>query len=155
MSLDINTYLDHQLISEDGELTGVKLRDLYANLDETPTRGKRAPRLRRFVLLNPDVFASIPLTGMQMRVLMVILGRIESGAGNVSIAPTSVIAHELGAASPNVSRAVAALMSMHFLTRIGRGHYRVNPWVGFNGEMREWKAELAVWAKPGAESKES
>lgn len=116
---------------------------------EVPRRRKRKKGWRDHVSqVDIGVLTRLELSGLESRVLWMIVKHIPERGGNEARCTLAEVADETGIAAPNVSRIAKTLRDRHLLRSERLGKHYVSPWLAWSGDYDSWNAEADSWPEP-------
>jgi hypothetical protein len=116
---------------------------------DVPRRRKRKKGWRDHVsMVDVGVLTRLQLTGLESRVLWMIVKHVPEKGGNEARCTLAEIADETGIAGPNVSRIMKTLRDRRLLHTERQGVHHVSPWLAWSGDFDSWNAEAEKWPEP-------
>jgi len=118
-------------------------------LMDVPRRRKRKKGWRDHVsLVDIGVLTRLELSGLESRVLWMIVKHVPEKGGNEARVSLAEVAHKTGIHAANVSKITKVLRDRHLLHTERPGVHHINPWLSWSGDFDSWNAEADKWPEP-------
>lgn len=114
-------------------------RDEYGNEHvDIPIPQSRKTRIVGYYALAPGAARRITLSEMEWRLVHLILENQDSRVRGFATFTQGEMAEEIGTTEKYLQRRLAILQKRWVIYREGRGRYRVNSHIGFQGNLPAW-----------------